>query len=233
MRLSQKQWAALWITEGGDVSRADEASAVVMAESGGDTSIYNGVCCYGGYQFNVSVGVTTKACAVNPICATKKAISMSKNGTDWGPWEAHTNGSYQKYLGKSGFGTSNAKLASLSPNDVLQEAGEIVSPLYRLFKGGAPLPKFPGAETLEGAAKDVLGKVFNLVGLGDIAKVVEGFGELFLTREGWLRLGKLIGGAIMFIWGLRIVVRESTGTDPVRTVTKTATQVAATAATVK
>jgi hypothetical protein len=72
--------------------------------------------------------------------------------------------------------------------------------------------------------------------LRNIAAFFRGIGELILTPEGWLRMGKLLGGILLLLWGLRIIIRESTGTDPVKTATKTVAkgaEVAALAATVK
>lgn len=224
-RLDQRMWAALWIVEGGDPHKAWEASAVVMAESGGKISIYNGICCYGGYQFNTNT--LDKECAVNPICATRAAIKHSNNGQDWSIWEAHTNGSYQQYMRQT---------ASFNLGNLVEEAAKMVSPLYRLFKEGKPVPKIPGAEGIGkhipglGQAEDALSSLTAPV--TDIAAFFVGFGELVLTPEGWLRLAKILGGSIFILWGLRIVVRESTGSDPVKGATKAA-EAAATIAAVK
>lgn len=237
MKLSQKQWAALWITEGGNPRKADLASAVVMGESGGDTTVYNGICCYGGYQFNVNT--ESKACATNPVCATRKAIQHSNNGRDWSIWEAYTDGSYKSYLGGSGFGTrppSRHKAKSVLAD---LELGPLNVPLPG--PNIDPLAPFNPEEAAEkglglisGADIPVVSDLAN--SLRNIAAFFRGIGELILTPEGWLRMGKLLGGVILLFWGLRIVIRESTGTDPVKTATKTAAkgaELAALAATVK
>lgn len=52
--------------------------------------------------------------------------------------------------------------------------------------------------------------------LKNIAAFFRGMGELLLTPEGWLRIAKIGGGAIMFLWGLKIFVRNSTGIDAVK-----------------
>ncbi len=223
-QLSQKQWAALWITEGGNPAKAQLASAVVMAESGGKVSIYNGICCHGGYQFNTNT--LSVKCANNPICATKAAISHSNNGEDWSIWEGYTNGSYQNYMSTP---------VSFSPGDIFGEALKLVSPLYRLFHGEAPLPKFPGQGQAVHAGEDVLKTDAGALGIDlgpffAIPAFFKGFGELVLTPEGWLRLAKLLGGSIFVLWGLRIVIRESTGSDPVKGVTKAAEAAAVVAA---
>jgi hypothetical protein len=72
--------------------------------------------------------------------------------------------------------------------------------------------------------------------VNNIAAFFVGFGELVLTPEGWVRSGKLVGGSILVFWGLRVVVRVSTGTDPVKAATSTVkkgVEAAAIVATVK
>lgn len=105
-KLSQTDLAELWIIEGGDPAKADEASAVSMAESSGIVKNGN-ACCKGIYALNTEVGVSNNKCAYDPGCATRYAITLSKNGTDWHPWEAWTNGHYKRFLGKSNVGTGD------------------------------------------------------------------------------------------------------------------------------
>lgn len=203
-----------------------------MGESGGDTNAHEGgnpkSCCHGLAQLNVEIGNATMKCALNPICATDKSIQLSHNGKDFTPWGAYTNGSYQQYM---------AVPVSFNPGDVFGEALKFVSPLYRLFKGEAPLPKFPGQDQAVHAGEDVLKTDAGALGIDlgpffAIPAFFKGFGELVLTPEGWLRLAKLLGGSIFILWGLRIVIRESTGSDPVKGAAKAA-EAAAVVATVK
>lgn len=216
-KLTQRQVALLWIAQGGSPARADLASAVVMGESGGYTEAGN-YCCHGLYAFNVEVGVATMKCALNAICATKRAIQLSKNGKDWGPWEAYTNGSYSQFLGGSGVGPkvnkqqATAQLVDapfhlplpgpLDPGNIWEEAEGAIGGLGDLFGGGSP--------NLPGAA----GKVEGIIGgVAQIAKFFAGLGELLLTPKGWLRLGKIIFGSIAVLWGVHILIRQTTGTD--------------------
>jgi len=236
-KLPQSAWAALWVAEGGSPSKADLASAVVMAESGGDSTVDTNPCCKGGYQINVEVGNTSRACAMNAVCSTRWAIKESRNGRDWSAWEAYTNGSYRQYLGGSGRTPRTKREAKNHLVDLN------LSPLP--FKIPAPGPEIdplgPGLpylkKGLEGEAGELLKhgaeKGAELAGIKPIAAFFIGLGELILTPEGWLRLAKLIGGAILALWGLRVVIRESTGSDPVKTATKAAgkaTELAALAA---
>ena len=81
--------------------------------------------------------------------------------------------------------------------------------------------------------------------LGDVVSFFKHGGELLFTEQGWLRLGKIFGGSILLLWGLRILVQEGiwdkqknnrpdegTGTDPVRAATNTAKKAAEVAGTV-
>jgi hypothetical protein len=67
--------------------------------------------------------------------------------------------------------------------------------------------KLAGEENLKSGFE--IGGVNPLDSLKDIGAVFLGAGELLFTPEGWLRLGKLIGGAILFLWGLNVLVQGS------------------------
>jgi len=74
-------------------------------------------------------------------------------------------------------------------------------------------------------AVKALGKSIN-----NISAFFVGFGELILTPDGWLRLGKLLGGSYLLIKGLNIVIKESTGADVTKGAKDGAKKVAETAA---
>lgn len=243
MILTQPQVAALWVSEGGNPRKADTWSAIIMGESGGDTNAHEGgdprSCCHGFAQLNVEVGNASMACALNAVCATRKSIKLSNNGRDFSPWGAFTDGSYTQYLGGSGFGTRPPSRHKAKGMLVDLEVGpfHVGTPgpdinLLHPFNPGEAAEK--GLGIIGGADIPVVSDLAN--SLRNIAAFFRGIGELILTPEGWLRMGKLLGGAILLFWGLRIIIRESTGTDPVKTATKTAAkgaELAALAATVK
>lgn len=69
-----------------------------------------------------------------------------------------------------------------------------------------------------------------------IAAFTIGLGKLILSPEGWLRLGKLIGGMYLLYKGLNVIIQQSTGVDVGRTAkgaVKKGGELAALAATVK
>jgi hypothetical protein len=69
--------------------------------------------------------------------------------------------------------------------------------------------------------------------LEQVAKVLEriaqffaGLGELLLTPEGWGRLAKLIGGALLLAFGINRLAKLSLGVDPAGTAVKGASTLA-------
>lgn len=80
-------------------------------------------------------------------------------------------------------------------------------------------------------------------GLASIAQAIKGIaaftlglGKLLLSPEGWLRIGKLLGGAYLLFKGLNIIVQASTGVNVAKgakSAVKKGGELAALAATVK
>lgn len=74
------------------------AVAVALAESSGRTQAVSPTgCCHGLWQINVNVHPYTKTQMQNAQQNAAAAYSISKQGTDWKPWSAYTNGSYLLY----------------------------------------------------------------------------------------------------------------------------------------
>lgn len=78
--------------------------SIAMAESGLRTDAYNSKDPNGGSWGIVQIngahfhsGGTTKTCALTPVCAFQYAYTLSKQGTDFTPWGAYTNGSYKQF----------------------------------------------------------------------------------------------------------------------------------------
>jgi hypothetical protein len=186
--LTQKQIAFLWIEMGGDIGKADEASAVAMAESGGKAKVHTpGSCCYGLYQFHKDY--FDISCAVVPSCATKMAIQLSSNGTSWdgGKWEAHENGNYKKYLGKSGVTgkmtpAEKARLEKIAANEGLES----------------------GLGIIPGLKDDSLG-----FSIGDIV----GFVARLFEPSFWLRVGKGLMGFLLLMFGALTLMKVLVGVD--------------------
>lgn len=220
-------WAAKWVQHGGRPDKAREAAAVVMCESNGDTKAVSPVGARGAWQFMPGT-LPSDRCALDPDCSTREAVKLSNKGADFSAWDCHPDS-----VARSGRSTGDETYErifadlKMGPFSVPAPGPDInpmfpAQPLYEgILKGWA-------GDKLKDGAEGALGAV----GLQPIAAFFVGLGELILTPEGWLRLSKMIGGGILLFWGLRIVVSESTGTDPVHTVKK-AGEVAATAVVAK
>lgn len=184
-KLTQTQIAELWIIAGGDAQKADLMSAIAMAESSG--IVHNGNhCCKGLYAFNTEVGVTTNKCAFSPSCATKKAISLSQNGTNLTPWEAYTNGHYKRFIGKSGVG----------------EHGGFQFPFGSKAEKER-IEKIAGEENLK-SGFEIGG--FNI---GDIV----GFVARLFEPSFWLRVGKGIAGFLLLLYGALTLMKVLVGIE--------------------
>ena len=90
--------------------KANEGAAIMYAESTGDPTVYNGICCWGLWQHHQDNTGFTKEMALDPDKATKKAHDMSGGGEDWGPWEAYGNATYQQAL-------AEARQCKIQPTD--------------------------------------------------------------------------------------------------------------------
>lgn len=228
-KLSQRAWALLWITEGGNPSQADTYSAIVMAESGGDSNAQNSIGATGGPQILLSAHPdVSETCAKDPACSTRKAIQISNNGRDWSPWVTYTSGAYRSFIGGGGKRVSKRKAKTELAGFKLGPFDTHIGPNIQLIPGIGNAAEAGG--NLLSSPGDILGTFKQLTAF------FVGLGELILTPEGWLRMGKMIGGLVLALWGLRIIIKNSTGTDPVAAVKNTvekAGEAAAIAATVK
>lgn len=84
-----------------------------------------------------------------------------------------------------------------------------------------------GISDIAGAGEDAINAIpdgFAAVAsvMEGIAKFFVGLGELLLTPEGWTRLAKLIGGAILLLWGLNGLANVVTGSRPISSAAKLA-----------
>jgi hypothetical protein len=207
MKLSQRQIAALWIVEGGPKNKADEYSAIMMPESGGDTKIYNGICCYGVAQLNVRDGIASKKCALNARCSVRKSIALSNKGEDWTPWQAYTEGKHTPYLGKSGIHAGST-------------GGDVTDALKGVY--GFALDHTP---IIGGLLPGVGGGSINpLSGIDSLAASVESIARLIeelFKASFWVRFGKGLLGALLIIYALQGMMKATLGID-VATIAKAA-----------
>ena len=81
----------LWEQAGGSSADALMAAKIAMAESGGNPNAISPTADYGLWQINASNGALA---TLNPAQNAKSAITLSADGTNWGPWTTYTSGAY-------------------------------------------------------------------------------------------------------------------------------------------
>lgn len=81
----------LWEQAGGNASHAFMAAEIAMAESGGNPNAISPTDDFGLWQINGSNGALA---TLNAFQNAKSAITLSNNGTNWGPWTTYHSGAY-------------------------------------------------------------------------------------------------------------------------------------------
>lgn len=82
----------LWTSEGGNPGSAFIAAQIATAESGGNPGAISPTSDYGLWQINSSNAPGGEM--LNPVANVREAISLSGNGSNWGPWTTYTSGIY-------------------------------------------------------------------------------------------------------------------------------------------
>jgi len=105
---SKRQLIDLWKANGGNAGNANMAAAIALAESSGTSKEVGGPNTDGSYdvglwQINNKAhpnyfpnGSYDDMKDANKNC--KAAITLSSDGSNWGPWSTYHNGSYNQYL---------------------------------------------------------------------------------------------------------------------------------------
>jgi len=81
----------LWDQAGGNSADAFMAAEIAMAESGGNPNAISPTADYGLWQINASNG---SLATLNPYQNAQSAITLSDDGTNWGPWTTYGSGAY-------------------------------------------------------------------------------------------------------------------------------------------
>jgi LysM repeat protein len=81
----------LWDDAGGNPAHAFIAAEIAMAESGGNQYALSPTDDYGYWQINISNGALATFDAYGNA---RSAITLSDDGTSWGPWTTYTSGAY-------------------------------------------------------------------------------------------------------------------------------------------
>lgn len=87
VKLTRQEIEELWVRAGGNPQNASTASAIALAESGGDPSAVNGnsngSTDRGLWQVNSVHGSLS---TFDPLANARAAVSISSNGANWKPW---------------------------------------------------------------------------------------------------------------------------------------------------
>lgn len=208
MTYSKAQLQALWISVGGSPSRADVASAVALAESGGNPNSTdndaNGSVDRGLWQINSVHGSQS---TYNPVANARAAISISNNGNDWGAWVTYNSGAYKKFLSGKTSSNGNSTLSDVEKGVAVAVGGPLSLPVL--------------------AAGDILGGSTNPIkqvgaAIGDAVSWATELGKFlaFLTTaSGWDRVLKVGGGGLLLLMALNELVKAG-GVNPVTTIAK-------------
>lgn len=119
---------------------------------------------------------------------------------------AYTEADAKKKLreyGLGGLAGRATKNVAFDPGSIFEEGLKYASPLYRLFKGEAPLPKFPGEDLLPGGLGSGGKSAIEPGSLGISFPNIEAFFELLRSGQLWIRLAEIIGGAILAYLALK------------------------------
>jgi LysM repeat protein len=81
----------IWEQAGGSPAHAFMAAEIAMAESGGNANAISPTADYGLWQINASNG---SLATLNAFQNARSAITLSDNGTNWGPWTTYYSGAY-------------------------------------------------------------------------------------------------------------------------------------------
>ena len=81
----------LWEQAGGSPAHALMAAEIARAESGGNPNAISPTDDFGLWQINGSNG---SLATLNPLQNAKSAITLSDDGTNWGPWTTYHSGAY-------------------------------------------------------------------------------------------------------------------------------------------
>lgn len=84
---------SLWISQGGNPSRAFMAAEIARAESGGNSNAISPTADYGLWQINR--WAWGSLASLDPVSNARAAIRISANGSNWSPWTTYRIGAYR------------------------------------------------------------------------------------------------------------------------------------------
>ena len=203
MRLNAQQIAGYAQAAGFPPQEIETATAVALAESGGETTATNkntnGSIDYGLWQINTVHGsLLTQGDKFNPLDNARMAYTVWNGaGKKWTPWTVYKTGAYLAQKGAATLGAAN-------PSPPAEAGADVNATQAGLIPTASPL--------------DVLGPLGTALG-----SIVETFNRL--TSGGlWLRIGAFMVGSLLIVFSL---LRLSGVDQLIAGTAKTAVKVAA------
>jgi hypothetical protein len=204
MAYSKTQLEAIWATANPGNGNPHLMAAIALAESGGSATVTNSIGACGLWQIHpYEAGCTSPM--VNARMAGEKLRSQGL-----GAWETYTNGSYKQFY--NGPTTKDAQFLGIPgvPNPFGGFGEKNENELFKEVEEGSNTAKSLGKAAVGG---------------------VEGAGkliELLTTKQGWIRLGKLLIGSFLLLVGFLGMANFDTSSVPTPTIPiKKAAEVAA------
>lgn len=207
-KLNEFQIAGYAAAAGFPPNEIATATAVALAESGGNTEAQNrntnGSYDYGLFQINtVHGGLLSQGDKFNPLDNAKMALTVWRGaGNKWTPWTVYKSGTYRAQLLKGTAGA--AKPAAIGAVTAESYKPPLVTPEGEPLtdaEGNVPIPTVPGVE--------VVGETLQT--LKDLNTGINTFMSTLLGGGFWLRVAAFIAGALL----LGISLLKLSGTDKV------------------
>ena len=205
--LNGAQLETLWVKSGGDAKLAPVMAAIALAESGGNPSSLNnhpksGDFSVGLWQINYYGNLSGPRTArygawqqqLNPYSNVKAAVDLARGGRGLDNWSTFKSGAYVPYLKQvPGGNTVNPSSGMPSGQRTLYpwDTSFYTSPFYG---GGGILDTKPAVQEVKTIIKDT--------------KSVGDFLGMLSSADFWLRVGQVIGGAILLGMGLFLLMKQ-------------------------
>lgn len=184
MRLNAQQIAGYAKAAGFSPEFIAEATAIALAESGGETTATNknnnGSIDYGLWQINTVHGsLLNQGDKFNPLDNAKMAYTVfTRAGKKWTPWTVYNTGAYRAQMGAAMLGAANP----MQPSEVVGTPMDTTAMPAEVVPASSPL--------------DMLGPLGSVLG-----QLVDMFGRL-TSGSLWLRIGAFFIGSWLIILSL-------------------------------
>lgn len=209
-RLNEFQIAGYALAAGFPANEIATATAVALAESGGDPGATNhntnGSYDYGLFQINTVHGpLLNQGDKFNPLDNAKMALTVFKGaGNKWTPWSVYKSGVYRAQLLKGTAGAAKPEMPGATgwQPPLVSPEGEPLTDA----QGNVPIPSSPldGVLSSLGTAVTTLQTLTTTISTAITTLLSGGF---------WLRIGAFVVGSLL----IAVSLMKLTGTDKIVT----------------